>query len=209
MASTTRRNTGWFQPSVPRFTLAVALVMVAVSMFWSYRVRAAEEAAQFAPTRIIHVVLPAGTALKAAIKNGIASSAKPGDIVTAFVSKPILVDSEPSVFADGQLKGTLQKWSISERTGKAWISFTLLQTRGGSVAIHTKPVVVMTPVISDVKILRTALRTFVGVAFGIAMGAGSGDVRLIDYGVIVGTGVSMPVDATVPITVILIGDVEI
>jgi hypothetical protein len=177
-------------------------------VFWSYRVRAAEEAAEFAPTTINHVVLPAGTALEATIKKGFASSAARGDIVTALVSRPTVVDSRLRIPSDARLKGSLQNFCVSKTTGKAWISFTVLQTRDRSVAIYTRPVVVMTPIVSDDEILRAALRTLVGAALGAAMGAGSGDVRLIDYGLISGMGVSMPVKATVPITVILVKDVD-
>jgi len=190
------------------FTAAVALMVIAISVFWSYRVRAAEHAAQFPPVSIHAVRLPAGTAIEAALINGIASKAQAGDTVTAFVSRPVIIDGKLVIPKGARLTGHLDKLSVSRRVGSASLNFTVLTIQGRLFTIQTRRVAVVIPTLSDVDLVRKTLKTLMGAALGAAVAAESGDARLIDRGVLEGTTATLPLE-TVPIQVFLAGDLDI
>jgi hypothetical protein len=193
---------------VTHFVIAIALITSAISVFWSYRVRAAEEAAQFAPSMRKPVLLPAATAIEASIRNGIASSAVEGDSVTAFVSAPVIFDGRVVIPYGAKLEGDLGIMSVFEARAKANISFNVLSIGGRSYTIQTRPVVVFTPVQSDTDILSAALYTLIGAGLSTAITAASADARSIEDGLFMGAKGSLLVKSTVPITVTLIEDLE-
>ncbi len=158
---------------ITHFAIAIALITSAVSVFWSYRVRGAEEAAQFAPASDKHVVLPAATAIEAVMRNGIASSAVAGETVMAFVSTPVAFDGRLVIPYGAQLEGNLEEISVFGARAEAIISFTVLTTGGRSFAIQARPVVVLTTSRSDTEILSAALKALTGTGLGIAIGAAS------------------------------------
>lgn len=153
--------------------------------------------------------MPAGTAVKAVIFSGIASSASLGDTVIASVSDPVVSEDTFAIRPGSQLKGTLEELSLDDHTGKAQINFTLLLIGGRTLPIQTHAVAVVLPVQGDAEILRTTFRILTGATFGAAVGAASQDVRLIRRGLFDGARLTIPVKDIVPITVILAGDLEV
>jgi hypothetical protein len=187
---------------VTYITVAAALMTFAIFALWSYRVRAAGEAAEFLPTTK-SVLLPAGSAIETVLRNGIASSAAVGDSVTAFVSAPVIFKGRVVIPAGAHLKGRLEQLSVAGATGKARLSFTDLLIRSRSYSIQTGDVNVVIPVQSDIAILGAALSTPMAATLGAVVGAASGDIRLIIRGLYEGAGVPEPEKAQVPITVVL------
>jgi hypothetical protein len=198
-----------FTPRVIRLAVAAAMIMGAISGFRSHRVRAAAEAALFQPATAKLVPLPAGTAIRAVIRNGIASSAVPGDTVLAFVSMDVVFNDRVMIPSVAQLKGSVEDLDVFGATGQARLNFTGLLTPAGAFLIHTRPVQVITPLQSDTKILFTALTTPLGAILGAAMGAESGDVRMIIRGLMAGTSAIRLDKSEVPITVTLTRDLKI
>ena len=197
-------------PAMRRTThFALALITQAIFVFWAYRVRAANDSGEFAPAAAQHVGVPAATMLKAVVNNGFASSAVEGDTVTAFVSAPVVVKDTIVISPGAQLKGTLHPVSTTGTTAKTRISFITLAMSGRFFTIKTEPIVIVTPVQSDISILAGALRIIVGAAIGAGMGAFSGDERLVERELLEGAAPGLSVESTVPITVILAADLEI
>src|SRR5512147_2969497 len=97
-----------------RLVFAIALVILGLTAFRLYRVKAtAEEADQFAPAGARQTLIPAGTEITAVLRNGIAESATAGDPVRAFVSEPVVVNGSVVIAPGAQLRGELQEISIS------------------------------------------------------------------------------------------------
>jgi hypothetical protein len=190
------------------FAIAIALITSVTSVFWSYRVRAADEAAQFMPAIDKRVVLPAATAIDAVIRNRIASSAVAGETVVAFVSIPVVFNGKVVIPYGARLEGNLQEISVFGAMAKADISFAVLTAGVRSFAIQTRPIVVFTPVQSDTQTVGAAVKALTGIWLGIAIGAASGNGRLIEQGLLEGARIGLPEESTVPITVILIRDLE-
>ncbi len=194
---------------VTPFAIAIALMTVAMSIFWSYRVRAANEAAEFAPAATQRVVLPASTVIYATIANGIASSAEAGESVTASVSTPVLSNGRVVIPPGAQLEGNLKETSDFGTTVKAVITFGVLTIGDRSFPIQTRPIMVAAPARSDTAILIAALRIIVGAGIAAGMGASSKDERLLEHGLLETTRASLAVESAVPITVTLVRDLEI
>jgi hypothetical protein len=189
---------------VVRLAVSVALVLLAISVFWSYRVRADQEAAEFAPMRTTPVVLPAGIAIRAEIRNGIAKFASPGDTITAFVSKSIVLHDTLVVPFGAQLKGTLDKISVVRSTANADVHFTILLTDHHATPIQTRPLAVVLPVRSDIQIFGSGLKVILGATIGASIAAAAGDPHFIGDGVVQGALATTPVGDEVPITVTLV-----
>jgi hypothetical protein len=188
---------------------AVALILLAVSVFSAYRVRAAEEAAQFEPAYTEPVLVPARTVIPAALKNRIPESAEAGDTVTAFVSAPILVDDRTVIPPGAELKGELEKVSISGTTAKSTVKFNRLLTGGQAFEIETRQIEVKIPVQSDTEIIGSALRTLMGATLGAALGAQARDPKVFYGGIYEAAAASVTLDVEVPITVTLLRELEI
>jgi hypothetical protein len=193
---------------IARFTVAVALVLAAISWFWSYWVRADEEAAQFTPLRIQPETLPAGMAIQAVIKHGIRKSTEKGDVVTALVSKPVVMHDRLVIPSGAQLKGDLEDVSVLDGAATAKIHFNVLLTGGNAIAIQTRQIVITTPIRSDIQTVSKGLKTIVGASLGAAVGAASGDPRVVSRGLIEGAVATTSAGSPVPITVILTRDLE-
>src|SRR5215471_7963571 len=186
-----------------RFTITVALVLFALSAIKLYRVRAAEEATQYPPSTNRPVVIPANTEIRATLRNGIVESAKQGDSITAFVSRPVTIGDRVAIPAGSQLKGDLKHLHVFGQRGKATIDFNTVSINGRNHDIHTQPVIVMTPLLSDMAVLGGALRSLMGVSLGTAIGASSRDPRMVESGVIHGTWESEGLQTDTPMTVVL------
>src|SRR5262245_48904990 len=196
-------------PRAIRFVMSVALVLLAIAVFWSYRVRADQDATEYAPLRTTATALPAGIAIQAEIRNGIARFAAAGDTITAFVSKPIVLHDRLMIAPGARLKGNLEKISVVGSTANAYIHFKTLITDDHVVPIQTRTLSVVLPVRSDIRIFASGLRVILGATIGAAMGAAAGDPHLIGGGVVQGALATTPVEAQVPITVTLIRETTI
>jgi hypothetical protein len=194
---------------VTRIAIAIALITAAISIFWSHRVRAAEEAAEFAPVAAPKAVLSAATIIEATIANGIASSAKAGESVTALVSTPVLSNRRLVIPPGAQLEGDLQAITVLGTTVKAVITFGILTVGDRSVRIETRPIIVAAPARSDTAILMAALKMIFGAGIGAGIGASSRDEYLLEEELLKAARASLSVEFAVPITVSLTRDIEI
>jgi hypothetical protein len=194
---------------ITRFAIAIALMTVVMSVFWSYRVRAADEAAEFAPAAAQRVVLPAATVIEATLTNGIAMSAEAGESVTALVSTPVLSAGKIVIPPGARLEGDLKDITVFGTTVRAVITFGVLTVGDRSFRIQTRPILVAAPARSDTAILIAAIRTIVGAGIGAGIGVSSKDARLLEHGLLEAARSSLPVESAVPITVTLIRDLEI
>jgi hypothetical protein len=195
--------------NVTRFLIAIAVMTLAISVFWSYRTRADYEAPLFAPAAIQPVVLPAATQIEAVIEDGIASSATAGTSLTAFVSTPVFFNGRMVIPPGAKLEGELENPSVSRSTIKADITFTRLTLSGRSHGIQTQPTKVVAPVRRDIKTLLNALNTIVGAGIGASLGAASRNARLLEDGLLQGARSSLTIKSAVHITVVLSRDLKI
>src|SRR5262245_41076224 len=153
----------------------VIVILVAMSVFWTYRAKGASEASEFQPASNAPVSLPRGTVIQAEIRNRFPSSAEAGDTIMAFVSRQVMSDNKLAIPADSILKGPLEKLTVTGSQGSAVIDFNQLLIGRQSIAIHTRPCLANGEVMSDLDVLRSGLRMLMGTAFGTAIGAGTGD----------------------------------
>ncbi len=191
-----------------RFTVFVALVALVWASFSMYRVHAATEAARILPSAEQPIWLPAGTAINAEIRNRIPSSATVGDTVTAFVSTPVVLNHEIVIPAGAPINGTIQSVTVHGSTGRIRMKFTALAVGRRSLPIQAPTVIVRTPLRSDLEVLGTAVNMLFGTTFGAAIGAATGDIKMIDDGVIQGAEASEPDDEPVNFRVILSSDLS-
>ena len=192
-----------------RLVFAVALILLAISVFSAYRLRAVEEAAEFEPSHTEPVMVPARTVIPAAVRSRIPESAEAGDTVTAFVSAPVVIDGRTVIPYGAQLKGEMEHVSVSGPTANAAVSFDVLLIDGNSLTIQTRQIGVIIPVQSDAEILGTALSALMQASIGAAIGAEARDPRVLNGALVEGAATSVPVEVPVPITVTLIRDLEI
>jgi hypothetical protein len=188
---------------VKRFTVSLLLVMVPVSAFWYYRVKAATEAAEFSPARGNAVLIPAGTPIHAVIRTGIASLSRSGDTIRAFVSTPVVLDGQVAIPAESELRGTLEAFSPYDRHAEAHIRFTKLRIGGQIFDIQSKGLFMIIRTETATESLGGAFRTLMGASLGISLGAASGDRALIERGLIESEGTTITEKSAIPVTVIL------
>jgi len=189
------------------FAIGITLIILALSAFWASRVRAASVAAQFAPATM-SVLIPADTVIDVLIANGITSSSVEGDTVQALVSGPVVVEGRLVIPDGAQLDGNLERVSVDAKNVKATIAFTVLTADGRSFPIQTQPLVVILPIRGDTEILFGALKALTGSGIGTSIGAPSEDGRVIERGLLAGTGLSLPANLAVPAKVILMRDLK-
>jgi hypothetical protein len=108
-----------------------------------------------------------------------------------------------------RLKGALDEVSFFGAKARVRMHFTALLNSAQVLPIHTRRVVAITPVRSDIEALGTAFRMLVGGSLGAAFGAGTGDPQLIHPGMLVGTSASEAGATEVPIRVILSQDLKV
>jgi len=193
-----------------RITIAAALIFLATSTFWSYRVRAAgEEAAQFEPADTSSILLPAGTVVPGAIRSGVVSSAQAGDTVRAFVSTRVSAGEKVAFATETQLKGEIEDLTILGNSAKVSMEFTNLLLPGRTFTVQTQPVVAVIPIRSDAEIVSNTFRMLIGASIGAAIGAASENNQLIPSGLIEGARPTASVEQEVPIAVILVRDVNL
>jgi hypothetical protein len=187
----------------------VAVILLAMSVFWTYRAKAAADATEFQPASNAPVSLPMGTVIQAEIRNRFPSSAEAGDTMTAFVSKQVISDHTLAIPADALLKGPLEKLTVTGSEGRAVINFDRLLIGRQSFAIHTRPSLANGEVMNDLDVLRSGLKLLMGTALGTAIGAGTGDSRLVDRTLLEGARESGQDDYKFPVKVTLATNLDI
>jgi hypothetical protein len=184
-------------------------LMLAMSAIWSYRVRAAGEAAELRPAANETFVLPAGTAIDALVRNGIGRDAKAGDRITAFVSNPVSSDHSVVIPVEAQLQGNLEQISIAHHRAEVRIRFSALLIHGQRFDIHARQVSVRMPIVTDIDELSAALETLMATSLGTSIGAASGDRRLVERGLLEGTKIVDATGISIPVTVTLTRNLEV
>ena len=193
--------------SVKRVFFLFVFAAVTASAFWSYRVKAAEEKLEFAPTSIAPILLPAGTQIHAVLWNGLPDSTAAGDSVTAFANEPITVQGE-HVIAGAQLRGKLTQVFMGEETVEATMKFRVLEICGRSFPIQTRQVMTVVPIQTEIDIAGSVLQALMRATVGAGIGAQSGDRRVVGRGMLEGARASVSAPSA-PITVILLHAVEV
>jgi hypothetical protein len=187
----------------------LVLIILAVSAFGWYRVRAAQEAAQFMPADTTPVLVPAGTMISAVVRHRIPESAAPGDTIVAYVQDHVFVDGRTAVRSGAQLNGHIEKVSVSGNTARASFRVDCLLTNGLMLTIETRGITAEIPVRSEPEILTAALKALMGAMMGAAIGAESRDPRMVDRALIEGVATSIPEEIEVPIALTLVRTLEI
>jgi hypothetical protein len=185
-----------------RFFFLLICVAVAASAVWDYRVRAAEEAYEYAPTSLAPVLVPAGTAIHAVLFNGLVENTHDGDSITAFVSDPVAVHGTFVVAPGAQLRGRVEDVSTHGDTATVRMKFSIIEIRGRTFPIQTGPVIAAMPVQDDIDVFGVALRALMSATVASGIGAHSGDRRVIARGMLEGARFSASLPS-IPITAIL------
>jgi hypothetical protein len=187
----------------------LAIALLVISVFWSFRVRAAQEASQFEPARGNTAIIPAGTVINGILRNGIPASVAAGDTITANTDTPLMLDNRVAIPAGVQLAGTVEDLSFSGRTATADIRFTALFTGRRSIPIQTEQIIVTARVQSSIEAVSGGLSALIGTGIGAGIGAASGDVKLVKRGVLEGAGSMQVSDSSIPISITLTRDLAI
>jgi hypothetical protein len=191
------------------FAVLAAVALIVISVFWSFRVRAAQEATEFKPIRAASGFVPAGTPIPAVLRNGIPSSAAKGDRILAVTSEPVLVQGVVAIPTGAQLEGTVNELSSFGSEKELDVRFTELFTGNRSLPIQTKETLVSGRVQSPINAVSGGLGALIETSIGAAFGAASGDPNLVKRGLLEGAGSIGSADSSIPITIVLTGDLEI
>jgi len=193
-----------FAGRVSRFTIAVGVIVLMISLFNWYQVRTAENAASFAPASSKSVLVPERTIIDAVIRNGLAKSTAVGDTITAFVTTLVSINESTVIPPGAQLRGTLEELSVGRRNAKVTVNFTVLLIEDRKFTIQTRPVQAIIPVLSDTQVFAGVLKALTGAGLGTAIGAASGDPALLNRGLAGGATSSLSQGVSVPVKVVLI-----
>jgi len=188
--------------------LIFMLIALATATFTRYRTRAAaDEAARFVPAGTKLFSVPSGTTIYALVLDGVEDQIKVGDLVTAMVSTPVIIGGEHVIPAGTHLKAKLEQIEFYQAKATVRLDFTVLLIGEREFIIQTRRVQARVPLQSDVEILGAVFRSALAVSIGAAIGAASGDKRLIARGTFEGilAGISAPESAT-PVAVVLVQD---
>lgn len=187
----------------------VVVILLALSVFWTNRVKAAADAAEFQPVSNAPLLLPTGTVIQAEIRNRFPESAEAGDTMTAFVSRQVMSDNKLAIPADALLEGSLEKLTVTGSRGRAVIDFNQLLIGRQSFAIHTLPCLANGEVKNDIEVLGSGIRLLMGTTVGTAIGAGTGDIRLVDRALLEGAREAVQDDSRFPVRVTLAANLEV
>jgi hypothetical protein len=162
----------------------IALAILPMLFVQMWRVRAAGEAAMYAPAYARYRTVPSGTIIQAMVIGGIPEMAIVGDPVVALVLRPVTLGGEVVIPAGSQLKGQLEQVASTDGVADARVRMTSLLVNHRTLPIETEPAIVTGEVRSDEEALSTALKALVSGSVGAALGAASGDRDLIPRGVV-------------------------
>ena len=193
-----------FVSRVSRFTIAVGLIVLMVSLFNWYQVRTAENAASFEPVNAKSLLVPERTVIDAVIRNGVTESAAVGDAIIASVTTPVSIKDNTVIPSGAQLRGSLEELSVGRENARLTVNFTVLLIEDRNFTVQTRPVAAIIPVLSDTQIFAGVLKALTGAGLGAALGAASGDPALLNRGLAGGTVSSLSEEISVPVKVVLI-----
>ena len=191
----------WFVCRIFRFTIAVGLIVLMISLFNWYQVRTA---ASFEPVNAKSLLVPERTVIDAVIRNGVTESAAVGDAIIASVTTPVSIKDNTVIPSGAQLRGSLEELSVGRENARLTVNFTVLSIEDRNFTIQTRPVAAIIPVLSDTQIFAGVLKALTGAGLGAAIGAASGDPALLNSGLAEGTVSSLSQEVSVPVKVVLI-----
>jgi hypothetical protein len=192
---------------VIRFFIALLLIVTAISVTSSTRVKAMRDVVPPSPPPII--VAPAGTVIRAVIRNPIPESARPGDPFTAFVWLPVEVNGWTAIPDGAELKGPIQEIASVDESAETTVMFDQVVIHDRSFDIHTQPATALIPALSDLDVLAAGFRALSAATLGASLGAASNDNRLLDGGLALGASAGVGATLEIPLTVTLTRDLEI
>ena len=156
---------------VARF-LIIATISFGIWAFWQYRVHMAVVAAsQFAPRIAAQTLVPAGTEVRAILKDEITESTKPGDPVLGFVSDQVIVNNRLAIPSGARLNGVIEQISKDSKEATIRLYFTSLVIDHEEIRIHARPVRARAPIVTDISILGSAFDAVTEASVGAAVGA--------------------------------------
>lgn len=191
------------------FSVLAAVALIVISIFWSFRVRAAEEAAEFKPLRVATGFIPAGTSIAAVLRNGIPASVTKGDRLLAVTSEPLVVQGAVVLPAGAQIEGAVNELLSSGKEIEIDVRFTALFTGSHFVPIRTKETRVSGRLPSPIKAVSGGLGALIETSIGAAVGAASGDANLVKRGLLESAGSLGSPNSAIPMTIVLTADLRI
>lgn len=195
-----------------RVLISTLPALFLTAAFWFYREQTTGElAAPYPPVSVTITLVPPGTSIHASLRDGIAESARPGDIVPAFVSVPVRVNHAVTIPIGAQVSGRLEQISMKEAKAIVRLNFDVLAIEGRRFSIQAMPVIAETPVKSDLEVLASALAAVVGAGIGTAIAAQSKNERALAVGLAGGSMRSTRgrAELSTPVTLVLIRPLSI
>lgn len=189
-----------------RRILAIALVILAIMAYWSYRGKMVTVlAAQYLPAVQVLPAIPAGTEIRVVLSNGITEFTKPGDTVSGFIAAPVVVGNVPVLPSGIRVNGKVEKINKTHEEAEVQLRFHELRLNGNSSSMETKPVTATTSITSDLNTLAHGFNTITGAGIGLAVGTAAQDRRTIAEGLARGTmtGTPQPTTDSTQVTVVL------
>ena len=188
-----------------------AIVIVSVAAMWSDRVKAkTPQPWEFAPRSVIVRTVLAGTAIHGVLVYGITESTTRGDKVSAIVSDAVAEDAETIIPVGAQLEGVVDQIRHNGPSAETVLKFSRVVIEGTATDIHTVPVTITAPVISNLQVFGDAFGVSAGALLGTAVGAASNNPRQVPRGTVFGGMTSTPVPDQPPsVTVIVDKDVQV
>jgi len=167
--------------------LLIATIPLGIKASWQYRVHmAVVTASQFAPRVAMPKLVPAGTEIRAILKNEITESTKPGDLVLGFVSDQVIVNGKVAIPPGTRVNGTIEQISKHDNEATIWLSLTSLVIEHQEIRIHTRPVLAKAPIVTDISILGSAFDAVTEGGIGAAFGATTRSQEAIAAGLAAG-----------------------
>jgi len=195
-----------------RRIFVIALLVFSFLAYWSYRDRAAiVRAAEYLPIAPTIPTLPAGTEIQAVLAKGITDMTRPGDPVSGFIAKPVLVHGVPGLPNGIQLQGTVDKIETRGQKAEVCLHFNAVLFNGKTSPMETKPVSITTSVENDIGTLASGFNTLASAGIGIALGTASQDSRAVAVGLARGAmrGVPAPTVESTTVTLVLTAPLKI
>jgi hypothetical protein len=188
-----------------------SVVIVGIAATWSHVVKArVQQPWEFAPRSVNAWSLSAGTAIHGVLAYGITESTTRGDKVIAIVSDSAVAGGKTIIPLGAQLEGTVERIEQNGPSAEAVLKFSRLIINGTATDIHTVPITITAPVISNFQVLGDAFGVTAGALLGTAVGAASNNPRQVPRGTVVGGVAAMPdPDKPVSVTVIVDRDVQV
>ena len=154
-----------------RRILTIALVVLAIMAYWSYRnTLAIVRAAEYQPAAVTLPVVPAGTEIRVVLTNGITENTRPGDTVKGFIATPVVVGNISLLPTGIQLNALVSRISKVDDAASVLLRFDEAVFKGKITLMDCEPVWSMVPLTSDLNTLASGFNTITGAGIGLALG---------------------------------------